>query len=357
MSPLLGSSLVLWYVTRGTGAVALILLTASVALGVISAVGWRNRLFPRFAVNAVHRNLTLAAIAFVAVHVVTTVLDAYAPISLVSAVVPFSSSYRALWLSLGAVAFDLLLALTISSLARAWIPARTWRLLHWSAYAAWPIALLHALGTGSDARVGWLVALAIGSLALVGLAAVVRALGASRVGVRVAGVAAAVAVPIGVVVWYQNGPSQQGWARRAGTPTRLLASSRRPAAKQTKAVQPAAPPTSFVSALSGRLSRSSRSDGLVTIHLVLRLRGGPRGAARIDLQGSPGGEGVALTASGVSFVPATTRAVYTGSVVALEGNRVVAEVRDAAGDKLRLGFQLQIDSTAQTVSGVAVAST
>lgn len=344
----------LWYVTRGTGVVALLLLTASVILGVVSSLGWRTDHWPRFAVNVVHRNLTLLAVGFVVVHVVTTVLDAYAPVSIVAAVVPFVSPYRPVWLGLGAVAFDLLLALVASSLARAWIPTRAWRTVHWAAYVAWPVALLHAFGTGSDARVGWFAWLGIACVVAVALAVAVRAMRAVRTDLRVGGTATALAVAAALLVWYHAGPSQRGWAKRSGTPAALLASRRH--LRVTRPAAPPKPPASFVSALAGTLSQTPAPNGEVTIHLLLTLRGGPRGAARLDLQGVPGNGGVAMTASGVSFVPATTRAVYAGKVVALDGSRVVADVRDAAGDRLQLGFQLQIDPQSQTVSGVATAS-
>lgn len=343
----------LWYATRGSGVVALLLLTASVVLGVVSSLGWRSARWPRFAVNAVHRNLTLLAIGFVAVHVVTTVVDGYAPVSLVAAVVPFASPYRPLWLGLGAVAFDLLLVLVVSSLVRGWIPARAWRTVHWAAYLAWPVALIHALGTGTDARIGWFALLGAACLGVVALAVAFRA-ALARGRIRLGGVAAAIAVPAAVLVWYHAGPSQRGWAKRSGTPPALMASRRLRAVSRPAA--PPKPPGSFVSALSGTLSQTPAPNGEVTIHLRLRLRGGPHGAARLDLRGVPGDAGVTMTASGVSFVPATTRAVYAGKVVALDGTRVVADVRDAAGDRLQLGFQLQIDSATQAVSGVAVAS-
>ena len=98
----------------------------------------------------------------------------------------------------------------------------------------------------------------------------------------------------------------------------------------------------FVSALDGRVSQTQAGADLVTVHLALRLRGGPHGAARIDLQGIPGDQGVGMTASGVSFVPATTRQVYTGKVVGLAGTQVVAEVRNGSGDRLRLQFELRL---------------
>src|SRR5205814_7533449 len=141
-------------VTRGSGVVALLLLTAGLILGIVGTLRWRSDRWPRFAVVAIHRNLTLFAIVFVVVHVVSTVVDGFAPIGLKDAVIPFVSRYRPLWLGFGALAFDLLLALVVTSLLRSRIGYRTWKLVHWLAYAAWPIALVHGLGSGSDARFG-----------------------------------------------------------------------------------------------------------------------------------------------------------------------------------------------------------
>jgi methionine sulfoxide reductase heme-binding subunit len=160
-----------WYLTRGTGVVALLLLTAGVLLGVLTSTRWGTPRWPRFVVSGLHRNVTLLALAFVVVHVITTIVDGYAPIGLRDAVLPFFSSYRPVWLGLGAVAFDLLLALIATSLLRARIGQRVWKLVHWLAYGAWPIALVHAFGTGSDAGSGWFDLLAVGSAATVVLAA------------------------------------------------------------------------------------------------------------------------------------------------------------------------------------------
>jgi sulfoxide reductase heme-binding subunit YedZ len=345
------SSRVLWYATRGSGVVALLLLTAAVVLGVISALRWRGERWPRFAVTNAHRNLTLLSIVFVAVHVVTTVADGYAPIGLQDAVVPFLSPYRPIWLGLGAVSFDLLLALVATSLLRARIAPRLWRGVHWLAYAAWPVALLHSFGTGSDARFGWMTVLGLGCLAAVALAALARAtLGGGLARARVAGAATALVAPLAILAWYDNGPLQHGWAKRAGTPTTLIAGSKTNGRVLTSAVT-TSPPTSFTASISGSVSQVRQSDGLVMVRIPLRLRGAPGGAARIDLRGIPSDQGVSMTASGVSFVPATTRAAYLGSVVALSGSDVVADVADSAGDRLQLHFSLSIDNRANTVTG------
>ena len=353
----LASATTLWYVTRGSGVVALLLLTASVLLGIGVTLRWRGERWPRFAVANVHKNLTLLSIVFVIVHVVTTVADGYAPISLSAAMWPFGSPYRPVWLGLGTVAFDLLLALVATSLARRWLAPKLWRAVHWLAYAAWPIALVHAFGTGSDGRLGWFAVVGFGCLGAVALAALARAgLDAGNVRLRITAAATALVTPLAIVLWYDNGPSQHGWAKRAGTPTAILG-RRATVTQPASLVRPReSAPNAFVSAVSGTISETREPNGLVTVRLAFRLRGGPRGAARIDLRGVPGDEGVSMTASGVSFVPATTRTVFIGKVIGLDGTRVVADVRDHAKHLLRLGFDLRIGTGSHLVTGVVSGS-
>ncbi len=108
--------------------------------------------WPRFAIDTLHRDISLLVIAVLVVHIITSVLDSFAPIRLIDAVIPFVSTYRPLWLGLGALAFDLMIALVITSLLRRRLGYGAWRLVHWLAYASWPVALLHGLGTGSDTK-------------------------------------------------------------------------------------------------------------------------------------------------------------------------------------------------------------
>ena len=84
----------------------------------------------------------------------TAIADPYVTIGLAAAVLPFASAYRPLWLGLGAISLDLIAALIVTSLARARMGRRAWRAIHWAAYAAWPLAILHSLGSSSDARGG-----------------------------------------------------------------------------------------------------------------------------------------------------------------------------------------------------------
>jgi methionine sulfoxide reductase heme-binding subunit len=152
---------VLWYVTRATGIVALVLLTGTVVLGVIGTAGAASQRWPRIVTAGLHRNLALTATALVGVHIVTTILDPFVSISLVAAFVPFTASYRPIWLSMGAVAFDLLLAVLITSLLRDRLNHRAWQAVHLLVYACWPIALWHGIGIGTDTKLHWVVAIDI----------------------------------------------------------------------------------------------------------------------------------------------------------------------------------------------------
>ncbi|HEV3283533.1 MAG TPA: ferric reductase-like transmembrane domain-containing protein [Solirubrobacteraceae bacterium] len=215
---------VYWYLTRSTGAVALLLLTLAVALGVIEVQRWSTPRWPRFVVDSLHRSVSLLAMAFLAVHILTSVLDSFAPIALADAFIPFAGAYRPFWLGLGAVSFDLLLAVTVTSLLRRRLGFTGWRTIHWLTYASWPIALVHGLGTGSDVKSAWLLWLSIACAALVVAAVAARALIGWRGsgGRRGAALGAAAAFSLFLVLWLPGGPLGREWPRRSGTPASLL---------------------------------------------------------------------------------------------------------------------------------------
>jgi methionine sulfoxide reductase heme-binding subunit len=82
----------LWYATRAAGLITLILLTTSMMLGILNAGRFTTSRWPRFLIQGLHRNLSLLALTFLALHVGTTVIDTYTSIGLSAAFVPFVSS-------------------------------------------------------------------------------------------------------------------------------------------------------------------------------------------------------------------------------------------------------------------------
>lgn len=170
----------LWYLNRSTGLVVLALLTVTAVLGVLNT-GSGGRLLPRLVGQALHRNLALWSVTLLALHVTTAVVDTYVDIRWWQAFVPWvGATYLPLWLGLGTVALDVMVLVTVTSLVRARMRHRSWRLLHLLAYVAWGIAVAHGVGIGTDLRhPGWERNAVWASVALVGAMVLVRATGVS----------------------------------------------------------------------------------------------------------------------------------------------------------------------------------
>ena len=357
----------LWYLTRGTGLVALILLTASVALGVLNTSRWARPGWPRFATAGLHRNVSLLVVVVLAIHIVTAELDPFAPVGWAAVVVPFVSSYRPIWLGLGTLAFDLIVALVVTSLLRGRLGYRTWRVVHWAAYVSWPVAVLHGLGTGTDARLAWVQLITVVCTLAVGVAVAWRLAKGwpSRPGPRLAGGAITIVAVAAAAIWAASGPLRPGWAKRAGTPPTLLASARPlPSSSATTsgtATAPSAatssgaggvPAPPFSAVLTGTLAQSGPSpSGQVTIEIATHVSGGVTGILDIVLRGQSSGGGVSLDASDVSFGTTAAPREYRGRVVQLNGEQLVASVRASSAPALQLAIGLQIDPSSGSVRG------
>ena len=180
------NSTVLWYASQATGIVSLVLYTIVMLLGITVAGQATVPGLPRFSVVALHRSISLLSIVFLAVHIGTALLDSYVSISLIATFVPFASAYQPLWIGLGAVAVDLMIALIATSLLRGRIRPRFWRVVHWLAYAFWPVVIAHTIGLGSGdgaAISGWQLGLTIACIVAVAAALIWRVvvqLGRSR---------------------------------------------------------------------------------------------------------------------------------------------------------------------------------
>ena len=281
-------STALWYLTRATGAVTLILLTISVGLGVANVQRWQTPELPRFVVDRIHRDASLLALALLAVHILTSLVDGFAPITLIDVFIPFTSAYRPIWLGLGTFASDLMIALVITSLARERIGYSTWRAIHWAAYASWPIAVVHGLGTGSDTKSAWMLLLTAACTAAVIAAVCVRACPAGR---RTAACAPRRSAPRCSCRWASScgcpvarsapaGPSGPGRRRRCSRPLR----GRRPGARAPRRAARRAASGSgggqsggatvspFTAQGTGTVQQSQTASGLAQVEIKLALR-------------------------------------------------------------------------------------
>ncbi len=161
-----------WALGRGTGVVALVLFTVALVLGIVARSGRPVPWLGRFGTSDLHRTAALTGTGLVAAHVATLYFDPYAQLRLVDFVFPFLGAYKPLWLGLGTLALDLLGVVTVVSLLRHRVGPRVFKTVHWATYALWPVALLHALGNGTNGGSTWFRALAV-----VCISAVVTAVG------------------------------------------------------------------------------------------------------------------------------------------------------------------------------------
>ena len=248
-----------WYATRGLGAATLIVLTGTIVLGIVTSTRWIGESTPAFVAADVHRNLSLLGICLLAAHVITTVLDPFAHISVRDVIVPVGAAYRPIWLGLGVAAMWVLVGVVASSLLRDRIGPRAWRLIHWAAYASWPLAVVHGLGTGSDAQAPWLVAVVASCVVAVVFALVFRLRhgGPATRPIRAAAGIACGAILVASAAWAFSGPFQPGWAARAGTPV-----------VKTVAVKPGPVhpgPGGFTDPLSGVLVKDSAGNVQISL--------------------------------------------------------------------------------------------
>jgi sulfoxide reductase heme-binding subunit YedZ len=170
----------LWYLNRGSGIVLLVVLTVSLCLGVLSTTRAGGRWWPRFLTQGLHRNLSLLSLALVLAHATTAVVDTYVDIRWWQVVVPFGATYQPLWLELGALAFDLMLAVAATSLLRTRLRPRVWRTLHLLSYPVFAIGVAHGTGIGTDSMEPWSLAVTISCVLCVLLATSARLANVAR---------------------------------------------------------------------------------------------------------------------------------------------------------------------------------
>ena len=200
-----------WEASRAAGIVSLLLFSVAVALGIVTTQRYKSRWWPAFVSQDLHRNVSLLAVSFLAIHIITILNDKFVRLG---TLVPFTSPFRPVWVGLGLISTYLLAAVVISSLLRRWLPFTAWRGLHWLTYPAWLLAVVHGAGTGSDARTSWAILLTAACVGLVVACACARIAGTERWSVvrRVSFGAGALVSTAALGAWWLAGPLKPGWS-------------------------------------------------------------------------------------------------------------------------------------------------
>ena len=165
-----------WYISRATGIVAWLMLTASVLWGVVLATD----LFPNWRRNAtiltMHRWLAGLTFFFIAGHLGTLLLDSYAHFRPVDLVVPYASTWRPTAVAVGVIALWCLVAVEVTALGAKKLSKSWWRVVHIASYFVFWGVSVHAALAGTDASKTLYIVTAFAALAAVAFAASYRAL-------------------------------------------------------------------------------------------------------------------------------------------------------------------------------------
>ncbi|HZR91966.1 MAG TPA: hypothetical protein VFA44_06095 [Gaiellaceae bacterium] len=164
-----------WLIARASGLTAYTLLTASVLAGLVLKSRPFRSLRPA-AVTDTHRFLALLGLAAVAVHGAALLLDSTVRLTPLALVLPGAAGYRPAAVAAGVIAAELMLAVYASFSLRTRIGVRSWRRLHWAAYAIFAAATVHGLAAGTDTSRPWAFSLYLAALGSVVAAAAWRAL-------------------------------------------------------------------------------------------------------------------------------------------------------------------------------------
>jgi DMSO/TMAO reductase YedYZ heme-binding membrane subunit len=349
-----GWNAVTWDTARAGGLISYVLLTASVSLGLVLRNRWQSSRWPRLVTNELHGYVSLLALVFIAVHVLAVAVDPFTHFGLAAVLVPFASHYRPIWMGFGIAALYLLLAVWVSTRLRRRIGHRLWRRIHLLAFAVYGAATLHGLGTGSDTRATWAVALYATSVGLVGTLLTIRLLAPAGRDARprpLAAFAAGVAV-LAAAAWSLGGPLAPGWSLRAGGTTARAALAGPQRVRATRASRPSAlVHLPFIARYAGRLTVDPMNEeGRVTLRIDGALSGATKDHLEILIHGIPLEDGgVAMEQSRVRM--GTTTPLYHGEITSLSGSRLVAALR-SSNQRLRMSVTLRIGRDGSVVGRV-----
>jgi sulfoxide reductase heme-binding subunit YedZ len=172
---------VFWFASRAFGIVAMLLLGVSVAVGLAMSGRLAHRPGLPAKLKYFHESATLVTLGLIVAHGGLLLFDSYLRPGLAGITLPFALSYRPLFTGVGIIAAWLAAILGLSFYARKRIGVKTWRFMHRFTIVVYLLALVHVIGSGTDARRLWMTALLTGLTAPIVFAFTYRMLpGSSR---------------------------------------------------------------------------------------------------------------------------------------------------------------------------------
>jgi predicted ferric reductase len=139
-----------WYVTRASGLTGYFLLWLSMVWGFAIPTGFIKPVLENVFSYDFHEHLSLLGLGFVLIHMMVLLFDKYLPFTILQLLVPFTDTYRPLWVGLGIISFYVLLLVTFTFYLRQRIGAKTFRSIHVLSLVSYLGTTLHGLFAGTD---------------------------------------------------------------------------------------------------------------------------------------------------------------------------------------------------------------
>ena len=149
---LLANEKIAWYLSRASGTVGYLLLTASTIWGLLLSTKLIKDLVPAPVTLAMHNYLSWTAIGLSIFHAVVLLFDGYYTYTVANLLIPFTGPYKPGWVGAGTIGLYLMLLTSASFYCRKWIGQKTWRKLHYLTFGAYLLTTLHGWAAGTDSQ-------------------------------------------------------------------------------------------------------------------------------------------------------------------------------------------------------------
>lgn len=147
-----------WIALRAAGIGSYVMLFLSVTWGLVATTGVTRRISKPSA-NLFHASVATTGLVLLGVHLGLLLVDRFMPFSPSDLLVPMSSTYRPVAITVGIVAMYAIVAIVVTSWLRKRIGTTWWRRVHLLAVPAFTLALLHGILAGTDTEQPWMFAL------------------------------------------------------------------------------------------------------------------------------------------------------------------------------------------------------
>ena len=348
----------LWYISRATGVIALVLLGIVLTLGILTASKSTPLGVGKFIGPDLHRRLSISTLVFLVAHIVSAILDPFVSVGLGATLIPFEAKYRPLWVGLGTVSFDLLLIIVATSVVRHKFNHGIWKKIHYLSWVVVSLVLFHALGTGSDTHIKLVEGIYVLFVLVLGGAGLYRAY--SEYGLaksqRVIAGASLVLLPIVLLGWTVNGPLKAGWAKSSAKgysifPTTTSAVAAGLTSGSSNSNQVASVPAIELpitnGSISGTMTQTQTSSGVV----VLVLRGSVANSVdyvEVQLNGVVQEGALSLESSTAFLGTKSSPNIYTGTVTQANGSSLALSLN---GPKGSVSANLNVSLSGSSFSG------